>query len=181
MKITIYGRHLTVTEPISDYATKKVEKLEKFFDRINEISVTLSAVKLKSGPSHTAEMRAYFHGSVLKAVSTEGDLYVAIDKAAAILERQIRKTKEKIRSNSEVISHRVFNFNPETNTVSTESTKQIVNVALDPKPMTLEEAILQMEAMGKDFYIFSNEETGQMNVVYKKRDGNYAHVEPHDE
>ena len=181
MKITINGRHLVVTEPINDYAVKKVEKLEKYFDRISEVTVTLSAVKLRKGPSHTAEMRAYLNGTVLKAVSTEGDLYLAIDKAVVVLERQVRKYKEKLRTNADVVSQKVFKFNAETNTVSTESTKQIVNVSLDAKPMTLEESILQMEALGKDFYIFSNEETGQMNVVYKKRDGNYAHVEPTEE
>ncbi|NME35626.1 MULTISPECIES: ribosome hibernation-promoting factor, HPF/YfiA family [Fusobacterium] len=181
MKISINGRHLVVTDPINDYAVKRVEKLDKFFDRISEVVVTLSAVKLKKGPSHTAEMRAHINGTVLKAVSTEGDLYVAIDKATSILEGQIRKYKEKLRDNNDVVSQRVFKFDLATNTVSTEATKQIVKVSMESKPMTLDEAILQMETLGKDFYIFNNEETQQMNVVYKKRDGNYAHVEPTDE
>ena len=178
MKISINGRHLVVTDPINDYAVKRVEKLDKFFDRISEIVVTLSAVKLKKGPSHTAEMRAHINGTVLKAVSTEGDLYVAIYKATSILEVHIRKYKEKLRNNNDVVSQRVFKFDLATNTVSTEATKQIVKVSMESKPMTLDEAILQMETLGKDFYIFNNEETQQMNVVYKKRDGNYAHVEP---
>ena len=178
MRISVNGRHLVVTDPINDYTVKRVEKLDKYFDRISEIVVTLSAVKLRKGPSHTAEMRAHLNSTVLKAVATESDLYVAIDKATSILEGQIKKYKEKLRDNKDVVSHRTFKFDPATNTVSAEATKKVVQVALEAKPMNLEEAILQMEAMGKDFYVFFNCDTEEMNVVYKKRNGNYGHIEP---
>ncbi len=198
MRISVNGRHLVVTDPINDYTVKRVEKLDKYFDRISEIVVTLSAVKLRKGPSHTAEMRAHLNSTVLKAVATESDLYVAIDKATSILEGQIKKYKEKLRDNNDVVSQRVFKFDPASNTVSTElyvaidkatsilegqikkykeklrdnndvvsqrvfkfdpasntvsteATKQIVKVSMESKPMTLEEAILQMETLGKDF------------------------------
>lgn len=178
MKITVLGRHLVITDPINDYAVKKMEKLEKYFDNLREITITLSAVKLKKGPSHTAEVIANVNGNILKAVSTENDLYIAMDKVATILEGQIKRYKEKLRDNKDVVSHRTFKFDPETNTVSAEATKKIVKVSLEAKPMNLEEAILQMEALGKDFYVFFNSDTEEMNVVYKKRNGNYGHVEP---
>ena len=165
MKITVFGRHLVITDPINDYAVKKMEKLDKYFDNLGDITVTLSAVKLKKGPSHTAEVIANANGNILKAVATENDLYVAIDKAANILE-------------GHVISHRTFKFDPVTNTVSAEATKKVVKVALEAKPMNLEEAILQMEALGKDFYVFFNCDTEEMNVIYRKRNGNYGHIEP---
>ena len=99
MKITVNGRHLVITDPIKDYAMKKMEKLDKYFDNLGDITVTLSAVKLKTGPAHTAELIAVMNGNILKAVSTEDDLYAAIDKAQAVLERQIRKNKSKLRDN----------------------------------------------------------------------------------
>ncbi len=71
MKITVLGRHLVITDPINDYAVKRMEKLEKYFDNLGDITVTLSAVKLKKGPSHTAEVIANANGNILKAVSTE--------------------------------------------------------------------------------------------------------------
>ena len=108
MKITVLGRHLVITDPINDYAVKKMEKLDKYFDNLGDITVTLSAVKLKKGPSHTAEVIANANGNILKAVATENDLYVAIDKAANILEGQIKKYKEKLRDNKDVVSHRSF-------------------------------------------------------------------------
>ncbi len=178
MKITVLGRHLVITDPINDYAVKRMEKLEKYFDNLGDITVTLSAVKLKKGPSHTAEVIANANGNILKAVSTENDLYVALDKVSSVLEGQIKKYKEKLRDNKDVVSHRTFKFDPATNTVSAEATKKVVQVALEAKPMNLEEAILQMEAMGKDFYVFFNCDTEEMNVVYKKRNGNYGHIEP---
>jgi len=178
MRVSILGRHLTITNAINDYTEKKVLKLEKYFNRIGDVSVTLSAVKLKTGPSHTAEMITNVNGNVLKAVSTEKILYIAIDKAASILEGQVKKYKSKLRDDSTAESPRTFNFNMDTNEVSTSWTKQIVKVELEAKPMNLEEAILQMETMGKDFYVFFNGDTEEMNVVYKKRDGNYAHIEP---
>lgn len=178
MKVTLVGRHLVVTDAINDYAEKRVAKLEKYFDRIGDVTVTLSAVKLKTGPSHTAEMKANLNGNILKAVSTENDLYVAIDKAGNILEGQVKKYKSKLRDNNDVVSQRVYKFDIDSNTVSTEDVKKIVKVELEAKPMTLEEAILQMETMGKDFYVFFNGVTEEMNVVYKKRNGDYAHVEP---
>lgn len=178
MKISIVGRHLLITDAINDYAEKRVLKLEKYFNRIRDVVVTLSAVKLKTGPTHTAEMIANVNGNILKAVSTEKDLYVAIDKAAGILEGQVRKYKSKLKDNNDTSSPRTFQFNLETNEVLTNWTKKIVKVELEAKPMSLEEAILQMETMGKDFYVFFNGDTEEMNVVYKKRNGNYAHIEP---
>ncbi|MFK4785201.1 ribosome hibernation-promoting factor, HPF/YfiA family [Fusobacterium sp. MFO224] len=178
MKISIVGRHLLITDAINDYAEKRIVKLEKYFNRIGDVSVTLSAVKLKTGPSHTAEMIANVNGNILKSVATEKDLYVAIDKAAAILEGQVRKYKSKLRDNNVALSPRTFKFDMESNEVSTNWTKKIVKVEIEAKPMNLEEAILQMETMGKDFYVFFNGDTEEMNVVYKKRNGNYAHIEP---
>ena len=178
MKITVNGRHLVITDPIKDYAMKKMEKLDKYFDNLGDITVTLSAVKLKTGPAHTAELIAVMNGNILKAVSTEDDLYAAIDKAQAVLERQIRKNKSKLRDNKFAATPRTFKYDPESNTVASSQTKKVVRVSLQAKPMSLEEAILQMEALNKDFNVFFNADTEEMNVVYKKRDGNYGHIEP---
>ncbi|MGL4307658.1 ribosome hibernation-promoting factor, HPF/YfiA family [Cetobacterium sp. SF1] len=183
MNITFNGaKGFVITEAIKAYAEKRLNKLAKYGEDIKEIRVTLSAVKSKTGPIQTAEVRVHLNGyNVIKAVAVEDDLYASIDKAEAILDRQMVKYKEKHKEdkyNSAAKVEQKIEYNAEERLIKMESTKQIVNVSVSPKPMAVEEAILQMETLNKDFYVFINAESGEMNVVYKKRNGDYGHVEP---
>lgn len=175
------GRNFVITDAIKDYAETKLSRLKKYFDNIKEIQATLSAVKSKTGPIQTAEVRVILNGNVIKGVAVEADLYAAIDKVTDILERQITKYKEKLRDDnhiSAIKAEKKVLYNEEERIIRYETTKKIVNVGIHPKPMDLEEAILQLETLNKDFYVFINAQTGDMNVVYKKRNGDYGHVEP---
>lgn len=171
---------LILTEAIKNHCEKNLSKLTKFFDNILSINVTLTATKSKKGPLQRAEVRVYVNGSMIKGVYTDEDLYNAIDRVSDILEKQLKKHKEKLRDNNHFKSnnHKNIVFEPATNSISLQTTKKIVNVSCNPRPMDVEEAILQLEALNKDFYVFKNSETGDMNIVYKKRNGDYGHIEP---
>lgn len=178
--MNIVGRNIVVTEAIRNYCENKFSKLSKYFDNILEVQATLSATKSKKGPLQTAEVRVFVNGTVIKGVAVEEDLYVAIDRVEAILEKQLTKHKEKLRDNNHVQSEKRVVFQPEDRSITVETTKKIVNISLNPRPMDVEEAILQLETLNKDFYVFTNSETGSMNVVYKKRNGDYGHIEPEE-
>ncbi|MBC2855845.1 MAG: ribosome-associated translation inhibitor RaiA [Cetobacterium sp.] len=181
MKITFEaGKNFVITEAIKNYAETKLSKMEKHFDNLMEIRVKLSAVKTKTGPIQTAEARAHINGNIIKGVATEPDLYAAIDRVEEILQKQITKHKEKLRDDRHTLpkAEKKIVYNEENEVITMESVKNVVNISLDPRPMDLEEAILQLETLEKDFYVFTNAETGTMNVVYKKRNGDYGHIEP---
>lgn len=179
MKMSIHGKQLVVTDAIKKYAETKLGRVEKYHDSIIDLDVSLSAVRTKTGSSHTAEVLAYLSGSTLKASCTDTDLYVAIDQVSDIIEAQLKKHKEKRAINyGQVPGVKKIKYDPETNTVEKEAAVNVVKVYLPPKPMDIEEAILQLELLNRAFYPFTNCETGEMNIVYKRKDGDYAHVEP---
>lgn len=173
---------LVITDAIKSHCEKNFSKLKKFFDNILTVNVTLSATKSKSGPLQRVDARVHVNGNVIKGVYTDDDLYNAIDRVTEILAKQIKKHKEKLRDNNHVSPNlnigKKITFEPGDNSITVQSIKKIESVTVNPRPMDVEEAILQLEALNKDFYVFTNSESGDMNIVYKKRNGDYGHVEP---
>lgn len=169
---------LVLTEAIQAHCEKNFSKLEKFFDNISKIQVTLTATKSKNGPLQRVDARVFLNNTVLKGVYTDEDLYTAIDKVTDILSKQVKKFKEKLRDNNHTGPKKKVHFQIDENMIVVEATKSIETITVNPRPMDVEEAILQLEALNKDFYVFTNSETGKMNIIYKKRNGNYGHVEP---
>lgn len=178
MRMIIHGRHLEVTEAIRAHAEKKVGRIKKYFNNIMEVDITLSAARLKTVPYHTADVLVYINGHKIKASSTDEDLYAAIDEVVDVLETQITKYKEKLRDDKHTGAVKKVKYNPVTKTVEKEAVRRVVETKVSPKPMDVEEAIMQLEVLNHDFYVFMNSETEEMNVVYKRRDGDYGHVEP---
>ena len=179
MRMIISGRHLEVTEPIREYAEKKIGKISKHFDNILEVDITLSARNTKGEPLHEADVLVFVNGSRIKATAENKDLYAAIDEVCDILDVQVTKHKEKLRDNRH--SHRakvVIKPSMDVHHDDVETKKIISTKVTSPKLMSVEEAILQMEAIETDFYCFMNHETEELNVVYKRKDGDYGHVEP---
>lgn len=173
---------LVITDAIKNHCEKNFSKLKKFFDNILTVNVTLSATKSKTGPLQRVDARVHVNGNVIKGVYTDDDLYNAIDRVTDILTKQIKKHKEKLRNNNHsspsIPTTKKITFESSDNSITVESTKKIESITVNPRPMDIEEAILQLEALNKDFYVFTNSETGDMNIVYKKRNGDYGHVEP---
>lgn len=178
MRMIIHGRHLEVTEAIRNHAEKKIGRIKKYFNNIVEVDITLSAVKMKTGAYHTADVLVFVNGHKIKASSTDEDLYAAIDEVVDVLEAQITKHKEKLRDNQHIGVMRKVKYNPITKTVEKEAIKKVVATTVSPKPMDIEEAIMQMEVMNSEFYVFMNSDTEEMNVIYKRKDGDYGHIEP---
>lgn len=178
MKITISGKNMEVTNGLRDAVEKKIGKLDKFFHEGVPADVTLSVEKNR----HIIEVTIPFSGAILRAEESSEDMYASIDRVVDILDRQIRKHKTKLQkrtNNGKTI--RFENIPAFVETDKTEKTEEpsiVKTKKFAIKPMDEEEAILQMELLRHSFFVFRNAETDEVNVVYKRKDGNYGLIEP---
>ena len=171
MKITTTGRKITVTDGLRSYAEKKLAKLEKFFNDNTSAQVTLSVQK----DDHIIEVTIYHEGIIFRAEVRDADMYAAIDRTIDVLERQIRKQKTRLEKK---LREGAFEFSDSQNAYEEEVEFKIVKTKKhEAKPMSVDEAILQMNLLGHEFYIFNNAETLDKEVVYKRKDGNYGLIE----
>ena len=176
MNIVITGKDLKATEAIKEYANKKLERIEKYFDG-EEINV---AVKIKSEKSsQIAEMQVNVKGYSIRAVTETKDLYASIDKDIDILEGQIRKIKTKREKMNKEESIRLKETNTANGEVVVEN-EVIKTLYYDIKPISVEDAKLKLdEKVGNIFLTFVNIDTGKVNVIFKLKDSNnYGVVEP---
>ncbi|WP_028783759.1 ribosome hibernation-promoting factor, HPF/YfiA family [Thalassobacillus devorans] len=184
MKYNIRGENLEVTEAIKDYVEKKVGKLERYFDEpvTSEVHVNLSVYNDEQEIEVTIPMKDL----LLRAEERHTDLYAAIDLVVDKLERQIRKHKTKVnrKFRQEGAPKYVFaelekEAQEYQNGASEDEDIEIVRQKrFDLKPMDSEEAVLQMDMLGHNFYVYTNAETNETNVVYRRRDGKYGLIEP---
>ncbi|MBM7551424.1 ribosome hibernation-promoting factor, HPF/YfiA family [Thalassobacillus pellis] len=183
MKYNIRGENLEVTEAISDYVEKKVGKLERYFDEpvTSEVHVNLSVYNDEQEIEVTIPMK----NLLLRAEERHTDLYAAIDLVVDKLERQIRKHKTKVnrKFRQEGAPKYVFaeleKEAAQEQQLEDDSDIEIVRQkSFDLKPMDSEEAVLQMDMLGHNFYVYTNAETNETNVVYRRRDGRYGLIEP---
>ncbi|MBL0389363.1 ribosome-associated translation inhibitor RaiA [Tumebacillus sp. ITR2] len=181
MKIQVRGNRLEVTEALQDYVEKKIGRLEKFFHDASghAVHVTLSVVKSKD--LHVVEVTLPFNGLVIRAEERSPDMYASIDAVSDKLETQIKKHKDKI--NQRMQQEGIHTLFKEMEAVPTpavaDDEDEIVRVKrFAIKPMPLDEAVLQLDLLGHDFFVFSNAETQEVNVVYKRKDGQLGLIEP---
>ena len=173
MRITITGRNIELTEGLKAAVEEKLSKLEKFFAPDTDVFVTLSVEKERQKGEVTIPIK----GHVIRSEQSSNDMYVSIDMAVDLLERMIRKYKTKIskygkgelKFNDEFMEEDVDNH--ETVTI-TKSKRFAI------KPKDVEEACVQMELLGHNFFVFRNAETFEVNVVYKRKDKTYGLIEP---
>lgn len=173
MKFNIHGKKLEVTDSISNYIKEKLERLDKYFENPDDITATV-LIKLR-GNEQVVEATINANKFILRGEESHKDLYASIDKVSDKIERQIRKNKTRMsrRVNKELVSDFSLNFEePEENDNVIVKRKVIEN-----KPMSEEEAILQMELLGHEFFAFKNDETGDVNILYRRKDGNYGIME----
>lgn len=175
MKITITGRRLEVTEGIRNCIYKKLGKLEKFFQEEPEVQATLSVEKERQ----TVEVTIFSKGVIYRAEETDPDLYMAIDRVVDIIERQMRKHKthleKKLKKEPLQVPYKSIHFEKEE--PEEKEYKVVKTKKFDFKPMSVEEAILQMNLLGHQFYVFTNSDTNSTSVVYKRKDRNYGLIE----
>ena len=175
MKFNIIGRKMSVSEKKSDYITKKIGRLDKFFKTEPEARIVIGSRKDKE----YIEATIYCDGLILRAEAEQDDIFSAIDKTVDIIERQIRKNKTKLEkrikreavSDNQLLSGEIFS-DEETSEFNVIKTKRF-----PVKPMSVQEVILQMNLLGHSFFVFKNQDTDELNVVYKRKDGNFAVIE----
>jgi putative sigma-54 modulation protein len=170
MNIIVNGRHLEVTPALKNYSIEKMGKFEKYLPNITETVVTLSVEKYR----HKAEVLMKVNGYMIQAESVTGEIYSSIDEVVDKLEKQVVKYKEKLQT---------FRKSDKKTAVTSAEKKEgpgniIKYKKFEMKPMSPEEAVDQMELLDKSFFIFANQISGDINVVYRRGDGNFGLIEP---
>ena len=174
MKFIVSGKNIEVTEALRERVIKKMGKLEKFFHPGTEIHVTMGVQKNRQ----IIEVTIPFNGVVIRAEESNDDMYTSIDKVIDIVEKQIRKNKTRLEKKLRDGAYIAGNFNLDETIDEEHEFKIVRSKRFAIKPMTDEEAILQMNLLGHQFFMFSNSETKEVNVVYRRKDGNYGLIEP---
>lgn len=172
MRIITRGKNIQVTDALKQHVEKRIGKVSRFFEKDTEVQVTLSVVK----DTHVVEATLLLNGGMLvRAEEKSPDMYASVDMVADKLERQIRKYKTRINRKARLTglledNGSVYRDNEEPKIVKTK------RFAI--KPMSPDEAVLQMNLLGHSFFVFTNAETNQTNVVYCRDDGNFGLIEP---
>ncbi|NSW91056.1 MAG: ribosome-associated translation inhibitor RaiA [Firmicutes bacterium] len=176
MKFIVSGKNIEITEALRNRAIKKLGKLEKFFNPDTDVYVTMSIEKNR----HIVEVTIPFNGVVLRAEESSDDMYGTIDMVIDILEGQIRRYKTRLKKKlyDGAIKTEYFDQTNKQDEEEEQEFKVVRTKKFAIKPMTVEEAILQMNLLGHQFFVFTNAETEETNVVYKRKDGNYGLIEP---
>ncbi|MGI6678100.1 MAG: ribosome hibernation-promoting factor, HPF/YfiA family [Dehalobacterium sp.] len=171
MKIILKGRNTEVTQALRDYAEKRLGKLSKYIENLDEVYVTLLVEKDR----HRVEVTIPLNGLIIRGEEETSDMYSSIDLVEEKLEKQIEKYKTRInkKTKNKTIRDMQVTYEPEPNEPRVVRNKRFLI-----KPMPTEEAILQMNLLGHSFYVFTNDETEEINVVYRRKDGNYGLIEP---
>lgn len=191
MKLVIQGKNIEITEAIHDYVQQKISKAVSHFKHLtNEVDVNLSVARNhRIIPKQSAEVTLYIDGAVVRAEESSENLYASIDLVADKITRQLRRYKEKRQA------HKSSSVKPNEDLVSVEAPTADVAAVLSHKtpqlpeavvrtkyfamaPMTVAEALEQLELVDHDFYMFLNGDTGNINVIYERNHGGYGLLQP---
>ena len=173
MKFIIIGRNIDITEGLKSAVQEKLGKLERYFTPETEIHVTLSVEKDRQKIEVTIPVK----GNIIRSEQVSSDMYVSIDLVEEVIERQLRKYKTKIVNQQQAGG----NFQKELvedEFLEDEEVNIIRTKKFGIKPMYPEDACVQMELLGHNFYVFRNAETDEVNVVYKRKGNTYGLIEP---
>ena len=169
MIIAVRGKNIDVTNALKEYVEKKLAKLERYLD-VFEAQVTLTVEK----GTHKVEVTIPINGMILRGEEETGDMYASIDMVVEKLEKQINRYKGRFT--------RKARSEGKTTTVTPEEVFEqpviMKTKRFAIKPMPVDEAVMQMNMLGHSFFVFSNAETEEVNVLYKRKDGNYGLIEP---
>ena len=177
MKYNIRGDKLEVTNAINNYVESKLDRLNKYFKEDDILANVLLRVR---GNSQIIEVTIPTDKFILRGEEEDKDLYAAIDLVTDKLERQIRKNKTRLNKQKLDNKYKDFNFDYETinEEVSEEDSEVIVKRKnIEMKPMDEEEAIIQMNLLGHEFFVYKDMHTNNVCIIYKRKDGNYGLIE----
>lgn len=190
MKLVIQGKNIEITDAIRDYVQQKIEKAVNHFQSLtNEVDVHLSVERNpRINPKQSAEVTLYINGAVVRAEESSENLYASIDLVANKITRQLRKYKEKrqgrshpsVKPNDALIDKSsVTDISEMLQTRTPQLPESIVRTKyFAMPPMTVQEALEQLELVDHDFYMFMNSETSEINVIYERNHGGYGLLQP---
>ena len=173
MKYIIIGKNIDVTPGLRTAVEDKIGKLEKYFTPETEVHVTLSVEKDRQKIEVTIPVK----GNIIRSEQVSNDMYVSIDLVEEIIERQLKKYKNKLVDKQQGSNYFKQEY-IDKDFMDEDDVKIIRTKKFDIKPMYPEDACVQMELLGHNFFVFCNAETDQVNVVYKRKAGTYGLIEP---
>lgn len=174
MRITITGRNIELTDGIKDAVEDKLSKLDKYFTADTDVFVTLSVEKERQKIEVTIPVK----GHIIRSEQVSSDMYVSIDLVEEVIERQLKKYRTKLVAKKQSAE---ANFQPDFidfEDDADEAIKIVRTKRFGMKPMYPEDACIQMELSGHDFFVFRNAETDEVNVVYKRKGNTFGLIEP---
>ena len=174
MKFIISGRNLEVTEGLKNTVIDKLGKLERYFTPDTEVNVTMSIEKERQKIEVTSPVK----GHIIRSEQVSNDMYVSIDLVEEVIERQLRKYKNKLVAKQQDGGNFRREFLEKEENIEPEEIKIIRTKEIEMKPMYPEDACIQMELLGHNFYMFHNAESDEVNVVYKRKGGTYGMIVP---
>ena len=180
MQIIIKGKNIEVTDWLREYVEKKIGKLDRYLPSISEARVELAVQKAKSADDRqSAQITLRSDGTILRAEERSDDMFASIDAVADKLHRQIARFKDKRTRRGRAPHGEPVPLPEGEMDIEDEDEAAVVRVKrFLVRPMLEEEAIEQMELLGHDFFLFYNADTDSMNVVYRRKDGNYGLLQP---
>jgi putative sigma-54 modulation protein len=179
MQITTTFRHMEPSEALKSYAEEKLERVKKYIDEPIVVQVFLTVEKIR----HSAEVTITAKGITIKAAEETNDMYASVDAVSDKIERQLRRFKERIKAHkpsSDTRERQVQKSIVEAQSIEESATEPVVikTKSFSMKPMSVEEAVMQMELLHKDFLVYTEASTENINVVYRRKDGNYGLIAP---
>jgi putative sigma-54 modulation protein len=176
MRFDIRGKNIELTDALKDYTTKRLSKLGKYIDNVKEAQVALSV----EGEGHKVEVTIPLNGMILRGEELSEDMYSSIDLVEEKLEKQIEKYRTRLYHNNRGVGLKKNGIHEKENNddADTDSFKVVRTKRFALKPMDEEEAIMQMNLLGHNFFVFFNAKDEEVNVVYRRKDGNYGLIEP---
>ncbi len=179
VEMQVTGKHLEITQEILDYVQRRFEKLSRHLSNIQESKVEILREMTKSPQDRYAvQVTLNSRGTLLRGEVRAADLFEAIDNAAKVMDRQIERYKGRQNDKSKGLHHNLPAQQAVTTPPLAPAGRVVKSKRFEVKPMTADEAVEQMELLGHDFFLFFDEKRGQINLLYKRKDGNYGLIEP---
>lgn len=179
MQIATTFRHMEASDALKSYVEEKLARVQKYIDEPINVQVFLTVEKIR----HIAEITITAKGITIKASEETNDMYAAVDAVLDKIERQLRRYKEKIKEHkpaNESEERKVRKSIVEAESIGQKAEPVIIkSKTFSIKPMSVEEAVMQMDLLHKDFLVFTDSVTEDINVIYRRKDGNYGLIEPH--
>ena len=176
MQVTVIGRHIEATDALKQYATERFQRLEKYLPKNSQATITLSVVKKVH---HIADAMIKAGGLLVQASEETEEMYSSLDLLYEKLERRVRKYKERLTDHKHLTGVSEMGNAVQAESHPEDRIPQIIKAKqFDLTPMQAEEAVMQMELLDKPFFVFANATSGQVNVIYRRNDGNVGLIEP---